>query len=167
MLANTVTDSRLLLTFVVITLFGKKLHIDFVAITTIPFIFILDAVDGYIAHKYKQTNEVGAVLDIALDRIIENICYIYFATPQIIHVWIPSAIFTRGIITDTIRSFTLIQAITSFEMIKNKWTHAATSSRISRFFSGTSKIVCFLHNGTLTHYQNASDTHNISKYFKQ
>ena len=41
-------------------------------------------------------------LDIAADRIIENVFWIYFAVNDIIHFWMPLAILTRGFITDAI-----------------------------------------------------------------
>lgn len=143
MTANIITLIRVCLTFLVIALFGKNRAIDCAAIATIPLIFILDAVDGYIARKYKQTNAIGAVLDIAADRIIENVFWIYFATHQIIHLWMPLAILTRGFMTDAIRSFALKEGNTPFEMMTTPWKQALTSSRMSRFLSGTSKMIAF------------------------
>ena len=151
MTANIITLTRIALTFILIALFGKNRDIDIAAIATIPLIFGLDAVDGYIARKYKQTNALGAVLDIAADRIIENVFYIYFATHQIIHVWMPIAILTRGIITDTVRSFALKDGNAPFEMNTRTWARAITSSRISRLVSGASKMgACFAMAVSLT-----------------
>ena len=143
MTANIITLTRICLTFILIVLFGKNRYINIAAIATIPLIFILDAVDGYIARKYKQTNAIGAVLDIAADRIVENVFWIYFATHQIIHVWMPIAILTRGVITDSIRSFALKDGNTPFEMHTHTWARAITSSRISRLLSGGSKMCAF------------------------
>ena len=143
MTANIITLTRVCLTFTIIVLFGKNLYIDCAAIATIPLIFMLDAVDGYIARRYKQTNAIGAVLDIAADRIIENVFWIYFAILQIVHLWMPLAILTRGFMTDAIRSFALKEGDTPFEMMKTPWTQALTSSRTSRLLSGTSKMVAF------------------------
>lgn len=151
MTANIITLTRIALTFILIALFGKNRSIDIAAIATIPLIFGLDAVDGYIARKYKQTNALGAVLDIAADRIIENVFYIYFATHQIVHVWMPIAVLTRGIITDTIRSFALKDGNTPFEMNTRAWARAITGSRISRLVSGASKMcACFAMAVSLT-----------------
>ncbi len=113
------------------------------ATATIPLIFILDAIDGYVARKYKQENASGAVLDIAADRIIENVFWIYFTANQVIHFWMPVAVLTRGFVTDAIRSFALKDGKIPFEMNTKYWTHAMTSSRISRACSGTSKMSAF------------------------
>ncbi len=151
MTANIITLTRIALTFTLIALFGKNRSIDIAAIAIIPLIFGLDAVDGYIARKYNQTNALGAVLDIAADRIIENVFWIYFATHQVIHVWMPIAVLTRGIITDTIRSFALKDGDTPFEMNTCTWARAITSSRISRLVSGVSKMgACFAMAVSLT-----------------
>ncbi len=111
--------------------------------------FILDAVDGYVARRSHTTSVFGAVFDIAADRIIENVFWIYFAVNDIIHVWMPIAVLTRGFMTDAIRSFTLSDNKTPFEMMKRKWSRAITSSRVSRFLSGASKMCAFCAVGVL------------------
>jgi len=49
MLANIITLSRLLLTFVGIAVFGQHNPLDFALIAAIARIFAFDALDGYIA----------------------------------------------------------------------------------------------------------------------
>lgn len=147
MTANIITLIRICVTFTIIILFGNNLYIDVAAIAAIPLIFILDAVDGYIARKYKQTNIFGAVVDIAADRVIENVFWIYFAVNDIIHLWMPIAVLTRGFTTDAVRSFALSENKTPFEMMKREWTRALTSSRVSRFLSGASKMCAFCSMG--------------------
>ena len=39
----------------------------------------MDGVDGYIARKYNQASELGSVLDIMGDRIVEASYWIAFA----------------------------------------------------------------------------------------
>ena len=110
----------------------------------IGFIFILDAFDGYVARKRNETTAFGAVIDIAADRIIENVFWIYFAVNNLIPLWMPIAVMTRGFLTDAVRSNALIDGKTPFEMMCTPWTRALTSSRISRFFSGASKALTFI-----------------------
>ena len=143
MTANIITLARLFLTFLIITLFGKNIFIDTAAIVTIALIFILDAVDGYVARRTHTTSLFGAVFDIAADRIIENVFWIYFAVNDIIHFWMPIVVITRGFTTDAIRSFAISKDNTPFEMMTRRWTRALTSSRISRFISGASKMCAF------------------------
>ena len=104
MLANTITVIRLLLTYIVIAVFGKNISIDAATLVTIVLIFILDAVDGYVARRTHTTSLFGAMFDIAADRIIENVFWIYFAVNDIVHFWMPIAVLTRGFTTDAIRA---------------------------------------------------------------
>ena len=143
MTANIITLIRIFLTFLIITLFGRNIAIDTVVLVTIALIFILDAVDGYVARRSRTTSVFGAVFDIAADRIIENVFWIYFAVNDIIHLWMPIAVLTRGFTTDAVRSFALSENKTPFEMMNRKWTRALTSSRVSRFLSGASKMCAF------------------------
>ncbi len=55
----------------------------------------------------------------------------------------PIVVLTRGFMTDAIRSFALSENKTPFEMMKREGTRALTSSRISRFISGASKMCAF------------------------
>ena len=143
-MANAITAFRLLLTFAVILLFKKHLYLNIACIIMIGFIFILDAFDGYVARKRNETTAFGAVIDIAADRIIENVFWIYFTVNNLIPLWMPIAVMTRGFVTDAVRSNALIYGKTPFEMMYTHWTHPLTSSRISRFLSGASKALTFI-----------------------
>lgn len=144
MTANAITLFRLFLTFIVIAIFKQHTYIDIACIVTILIIFILDSVDGIVARKHNQTSTFGAVFDIAADRIIENVFWIYFAfITDFIPLWMPIVVVTRGILTDGIRGIALTDGKTPFEMMTIPWTRALTSSRFSRFLSGISKVLLF------------------------
>ena len=149
MTANAITLYRLFLTFIVIIIFGRHPYINIACVVTIGIIFLLDAVDGIVARKQNQTSTFGAVFDIAADRIIENVFWIYFAFIDLIPVWMPIAVVTRGFLTDGVRSIALTDGKTPFEMMSIPWTRALTSSRISRFFSGISKALAFIFLSTI------------------
>ena len=136
MLANTITLFRILLTFGVIALFGKHRPLDNVLIFTIAFIFALDAVDGSVARKRNETSDIGALLDTLADRIIENTFWIYFAVQGLIPIWMPIAVMTRGIITDTLQR--------RVGAPKSGWGYALTRSRISRGLYGAVKMLAFM-----------------------
>jgi CDP-diacylglycerol--glycerol-3-phosphate 3-phosphatidyltransferase len=144
MAANAITLFRLFLTFLVIAIFRQHPYIDIACIVTIPIIFILDSVDGVVARKQNQTTKFGAVFDIAADRIVENVFWIYFAYIDLIHVWMPIAVVTRGLLTDGVRSIALTEGKTPFEMMSAAWTQALTSSRFSRGLYGLTKTLAFL-----------------------
>ena len=78
MIANLITLFRLILVFVVISLFGQHLYLDILLVALIGLILFLDAVDGYVARKLNQTSDFGALLDIVGDRIVE--CIFWFTS---------------------------------------------------------------------------------------
>ena len=135
MLANTLTVTRLLLTFGVIALLNRHHTLDIALISTIALIFALDAVDGYIARRRNETSETGAFLDTIVDRIIENTFWIYFSASGLIPVWMPITVMARGVITDTLQG--------RYGAPKNGWRHSLTRSRISRGLYGTVKMTAF------------------------
>ncbi len=146
MAANAITLFRLFLTFIVIGLFKRSnVYIDIACIVTILIIFILDSVDGIVARKQNQTSTFGAVFDIAADRIVENVFWIYFAViDDRISFWLPIAVVTRGFLTDGVRSIALTEGKTAFEMSSAAWSRALTSSRFSRGLYGLTKMLTFI-----------------------
>ena len=145
MAANAITLFRLFLTFLVIGLFRRNVYIDIACIVTILIIFILDSVDGIVARKQNQTSTFGAVFDIAADRIVENVFWIYFAViDDRISFWLPIAVATRGFLTDGVRSIALTEGKTAFEMSSAAWSRALISSRFSRGLYGLTKMITFI-----------------------
>lgn len=145
MLANTITFSRLLLTFGVIALIGHHRHLDIALIFTIALIFILDAVDGIVARKRDEITETGALLDTIADRIIENTFWIYFSAIGLLALWMPITVMARGVLTDTLQK--------SFGSPQKRWTHALTRSRISRGLYGAVKMLTFMSLASATIFQ--------------
>ena len=137
MLANTITLSRLLLTFVVIVLFKRNPFLNIACLVTIAIIFALDAIDGIVARKRNETSEFGAAFDISADRIIENVFWIYFTAVGHIPVWIPIIVITRGILTDTLQRYSTSP--------KSKFAHILTRSCISRGTYGALKMLTVLY----------------------
>lgn len=135
MIANTITLTRLSLTFAVITLFGQHRHLDIALILTIVGIFILDALDGYIARQRKETSQTGAILDTLTDRVIENTFWIYFTAIGQTPIWMPIAVMTRGVIVDALQRL-------HGDPIRG-WKHALTRTLISRGLYGALKMLTF------------------------
>ena len=92
MIANAITGTRLLLTIGTIALFGIHRNLDTVLVSTILIIFILDALDGYIARQRNETSKLGEILDTLADRIIENAFWIYFTATGQVPLWMPLAV---------------------------------------------------------------------------
>ena len=136
MLANTLTLARTLVTFVVLALLGRHRTLDIALIVSIALIFAMDAVDGIIARKRNETSETGALLDTIADRIVENTFWIYFTTTGLLPLWMPIAVMTRGLITDTLQR--------THGDPTHGWTHALTRSRMSRGLYGFVKMIAFM-----------------------
>jgi CDP-diacylglycerol--glycerol-3-phosphate 3-phosphatidyltransferase len=108
----------------------------------------MDALDGRIARKYRQESELGGVLDITGDRIVENVLWICFAHQRLVSVWVPIIVITRGIITDTIRSVALAHGMTAFgekTMMTSKVGKFLVASRFSRALYGILKTIAFAY----------------------
>ena len=136
MLANTITCSRLLFTFIVIGMFGKHNTLNFLLIGAIAFIFVLDAMDGIVARRRNETSEVGATLDTIADRIIENTFWIYFTVMGLIPLWMPIIIMTRGFLTDGLRRYIPPRT--------GNCASVLTDSRASRGLYGGIKMFTFM-----------------------
>ena len=136
MFANTITIARILFTFVVIGLFGKHRPLNIALIFSIVLIFILDAVDGIVARNCNKTSKTGALLDTLADRIVENTFWIYFTATGHIPLWMPIAVMTRGVVTDTLQR--------THGYPEHGWTYTLTRSRLSRGLYGAVKMFTFM-----------------------
>ena len=136
MVANIITLTRLVLTFVVIVLFGTCHTLGITLLAAIPIIFGLDAVDGIIARKRNETSEIGAVLDTVADRVVENTFWIYFTAAGLIPLWMPITVMTRGIFTDGLRRYITQET--------GSWVSVLKESRTSRGLYGGAKMFTFM-----------------------
>ena len=106
--ANLVTVTRMGLIFVVVLLaYGQTMWDRLLAAVIAVLIIAGDWLDGHLARKLDQVTPLGSVLDIAADRILENVMWIILADLNLIPVWIPIVVISRGILTDSIRSYAL------------------------------------------------------------
>ena len=88
--ANIVSISRVFIAFIAIGLLFVKTQPAYIWALVLTIIaFIMDGVDGYIARKYNQSSELGSVLDIMGDRIVEASYWIVFAVLGWINIIFP------------------------------------------------------------------------------
>lgn len=137
MLANTITLTRLPLTFAMIAVFGRHRKLDIALLVIIAMIFVLDAVDGSVARRRNETSQMGAFLDTIADRVIENTFWIYFTTIKMIPVWMPIIVMTRGVITNNLQH----QCKANRDDRLESWMR---HSRISRALYGIVKMLTFI-----------------------
>lgn len=103
-MANLVTTSRLVLVLAVILLaYGPPTAWRLLTVPLLIAAFVTDAVDGHLARKRGEASVFGAMLDIAVDRIVELCLWVVLAHLDLVPVWVPIVFIIRGGLVDTIR----------------------------------------------------------------
>ena len=144
MLANAVTLSRLVfLALAVVLLHVERVPALIVAFVVIILTILIDAVDGAIARRRGSASPLGSVLDIAIDRVVENVFWITFVGLELVPLWVALVVVTRGILTDAVRSYAMGQGLTAFEMMESSLGRWLVSRRFMRALYGTAKAVTF------------------------
>lgn len=144
MLANAVTLSRLFfLALSVLLLHLPAFPARLAAFGLIIFTIFIDAIDGMIARRSGGASALGAVLDIAIDRVVENVFWITFVSLGLVPLWVALVVVTRGILTDAVRGFAMGQGMQPFEMMKTSWGRWLVSQRFMRALYGFTKAVTF------------------------
>ena len=143
--ANIVSISRVFIAFIAIGLLFVKTQPAYIWALVLTIIaFIMDGVDGYIARKYNQSSELGSVLDIMGDRIVEASYWIVLGWINIIF---PLICVARAFTTDSIRSVALSKGMTAFgdkSMQSTAWGKFICSSKFMRISYAVAKVAAFV-----------------------
>ena len=146
--ANIVSISRVFIAFIAIGLLFIKTQSAYIWAFVLTIIaFIMDGVDGYIARKYNQSSELGSVLDIMGDRIVEASYWIVFAVLGWINIIFPLICVARAFTTDSIRSVALSKGMTAFgdkSMQSTAWGKFICSSKFMRISYAVAKVAAFV-----------------------
>ncbi len=109
-------------------------------------VILLDGVDGYVARRFNEESQAGAVIDIIGDRIVEQIYWIAYLAVGWVPLWIPLVVIVRGVAVDGLRSIALEKGLTAFgssTMMKSRLGVLLVSSRFSRWTYAVVKGVAF------------------------
>lgn len=156
-MANLVTLVRVALIFGIIAVWAREIRVDWwmldvLMVPLLAWAIFMDAVDGWVARRYNEESETGALFDIAGDRIVELVLWIFFAIRvdqfggPFVAVWVPLVMVARTVLTDFVRSIAFKGGKMPFgakTMQKSSWARALTSSRWSRALYGILKAVAF------------------------
>jgi CDP-diacylglycerol--glycerol-3-phosphate 3-phosphatidyltransferase len=143
-MANTITLARLpLLIVVVLLLYLDNPVVHVITAGIVLFLIFMDTLDGMVARRRKEAGMLGSKLDIAVDRIVEQVLWIVYAHLHLISVAIPIIFIIRGGLVDTVRSFSLVWGETSFGMMQTKWGRWLVASGFMRSIYGLAKAVAF------------------------
>ncbi|MFN0086698.1 MAG: CDP-alcohol phosphatidyltransferase family protein [Blastocatellia bacterium] len=146
MTPNLITLLRVFLALGTIALFQSGHTGSLIALPLLVVTIWLDAVDGYLARRARLTTDIGAAFDIAADRIVESVFWIYFAAAGLISFWIPVIVIARGGFTDFLRMIAFTQGQTAFgekTMLETWWGRMLVGSRWSRAAYGIVKCAAF------------------------
>ena len=147
-MANLITVGRLILLFVVIwMIYVGNVRVITVCMVLIVVVFASDGLDGWVARKRGSTSQFGAVFDIAGDRIVENALWVIFADLDVIPVWVPLLVITRGFLVDGLRSLSYAEGMTAFgdsNMMRSPLTAWLTAGRFMRGLFGWAKSAGFV-----------------------
>lgn len=144
-MANLITLGRLILLFVVVAIaYQPSSTFQLINVPLLIVVFVADAIDGYVARRLNETSVLGAMFDIASDRIVEYTLWIIFADLDLVPIWVPLIFVFRGTIVDTIRSgHVRAEGESPFAMMRStigKWLVGGTFMRI---FYAVIKAVAF------------------------
>jgi CDP-diacylglycerol--glycerol-3-phosphate 3-phosphatidyltransferase len=163
-MANIITIARLVLLFVVIALiyFGN-VQVITLCIVLLAVVFASDGLDGWVARRRGSTSQFGAMFDIAGDRVVENALWIVFADLDLIPVWVPLLVMTRGFLVDGLRAISYSEGMTAFgekNMMRSEFTRWLTAGRFMRGLYGYAKALGFMFLTGLVAYrqQDTSET---------
>ena len=143
--ANIVSISRIFVAFASLCLlFINTTNAYIWAIILAAIAFSMDAVDGYLARKFSQASQLGAVLDIMGDRIVEAIYWIVFAVLGWLPVIFPIICVTRAFVTDNIRSIALTKGMTPFGMQTTNWGKFICASKFMKTTYAVAKVAAYI-----------------------
>jgi CDP-diacylglycerol--glycerol-3-phosphate 3-phosphatidyltransferase len=143
-LATIITLARLpLLLLVVGLMFVPVWQLQLVNLALLIVLFFLDWYDGYVARLRNEVTELGAVLDVALDRSVENILWIVFMYLGLVPLWVPILFLIRSFVVDGVRGVALSKKKSVFGMMHSPLGRFLVASRFMRAFYGLTKAVVF------------------------
>ena len=142
--ANIITLSRLpLLLLLVGLLYLRWAPAALAALALLPALYLMDWFDGYWARTKNQVTDLGSVLDIAIDRVVENVLWIVFAHLGLAPVWVSILFIIRSFVVDGLRGFALARGYSAFGMMHSRWGRFLVSGRFMRGLYGLVKGLAF------------------------
>lgn len=114
-----------------------------IAVPVIILLILMDTLDGMVARARKETSLLGSVLDIMADRSVEIALWICFAHLHLVPVLIPLVFAVRGVVVDSLRSFSVGNGTAPFEGMRTKTGRWLVGSPWMRSTYGISKAVSF------------------------
>lgn len=145
-MANLVTLGRLILLFAIalpLSYSSEPLAL-WAVVGLVLVVFVLDAVDGWVARRLDQCTVYGAAFDIAADRVVENVLWIVLADLGYVPLWVPLVFLVRGLLVDSIRAVGVSHGLAPFSMTAGRLGHFLVAGRLMRITYAAVKAVAFI-----------------------
>lgn len=144
-MANWLTLSRIpLLGVVLVLLYLPSETSRFIAVPLVLILILLDTVDGFVARTRGETSLLGSVLDIAVDRMVEYVLWVFFAYLRLISLVIPVLVLMRGTFVDAVRSVAPAHGVKPFDMMRTKVSRFLVGSPFMRTSYAAAKLLAFV-----------------------
>ncbi len=139
--ANAITLARLPLLFGIVGLLYTRRPVVYVICFFLIIILVLmDWFDGYVARMRDEVSDLGSILDIALDRVVENVFWLVWFDLGLVPVWVPIVFLTRSFVIDSMRSYVLQRGKSAFGMMHTRLGKFLVASRLMRASYGVAKV---------------------------
>jgi CDP-diacylglycerol--glycerol-3-phosphate 3-phosphatidyltransferase len=158
-LPDLVILGRVTLAFVALGLFSLPFPHPVWGLALTAVAIAMDALDGWLARRLGVASELGAVLDITGDRIVEHVFWIYFTVVGLVPLWVPLVIVSRSFVVDATRSVALSRGRTPFgekTMQRSAVSRFLVASRAMRSVYGFAKAAAFVLLGALVVLERAA-----------
>lgn len=143
-MANIITLLRFPFIFIYVgLLYTKNPTVIFWCVPFVVMITLMDTIDGIIARARGEVSLLGSALDIAVDRAFEIILWVTYADLNLIPIFIPIIVITRGTLTDAIRSVGMSSGESAFDQVKHPISRFLVASRFMRDIYGITKGFAF------------------------
>src|SRR4051812_4737153 len=155
-MGNFITAARVVLLFITVGFIYLSLPHEgmpaeplwaLVAAALTLVVFVGDAIDGLVARARGEANALGAVIDIAGDRIVENVYWVVMAHIGLLSVWFPLVMLVRSFTVDALRALALAEGKTAFgerTMMTSRFGLLLAASRFHRALYGSAKVITFI-----------------------
>lgn len=142
--ANIITLSRLPLLLVLSALlYAPWAWVQYLNLVLLAVLFLMDWFDGYLARQKNEVTDLGSVLDISLDRAVENVLWLVFAHLGKVPVWVPMIFIIRSFVVDGLRSYALARGESAFGMMHSAMGRFLVAGRFMRASYGLVKGLAF------------------------
>ena len=142
--ANLITLLRLpLLILIVLLLHLPGATPAFACLVLITALYLMDWLDGYVARFKDEVTDLGSVLDIAMDRVVENVLWFVFVSLGSVPLWVGLVFIIRSFLVDGLREYALSKGYSAFGMMHSPLGKFLVAGRFMRGLYGLAKGLAF------------------------